>query len=159
MEDTRIGFVMTDASGRSVMSGNNKVSYELIRPTSEGEPFRAIDTVASESHYSMRRTVDGSNEDSRDKAANEQFDEAFDETDPDALSFNSGTPSKAAEESSKPKTITRPGEEAVARRQDDKVRTYELIYENGRWNLVTELDQKTEKAIENAFDNALDTQI
>jgi hypothetical protein len=159
MEDTQIGFVMTDASGRSVMSGNNKVSYELIRPASEGEPYKAIVTVTSESHYSIRRIIEDSNEDSRDKANSEQADETFQETDQDTLPFESGAPGNAADESSKQKSISRTGEKAYARRQDGKVRNYELIYEKGRWNLVTELDEKTEKAIENAFNNALNTQI
>jgi hypothetical protein len=34
-----------------------------------------------------------------------------------------------------------------------------LIYENGRWDLVTKLNEQTEQAVGNAFKNALGTQI
>jgi hypothetical protein len=37
-------------------------------------------------------------------------------------------------------------------------RKYELVYEGGRWALVTPLDPKTEQSIQHAFDVALRTQ-
>ena len=42
--------------------------------------------------------------------------------------------------------------------QEKDVRKYELVYQNGRWTLITELNTKTEQLIQNAFRNALDTQ-
>lgn len=159
MEETPIGFVATNSSGRSAMTGTNKVSYELIRPTSKGEPYKAVVTVTSQSHYSILRTTETSKDESRDKANGEKSSGTLDETDPDAISLDSNSSDPAADEgSTQRKSATRPGEEKVSRQKDEEIRKYELIYEGGRWSLVTKLNDQTEKAIENAFSNALDTQ-
>jgi hypothetical protein len=159
MEDTPIGFVATNSGGRTAMTGMNKVSYEFVRPANDVEPYRAVVTVKSQSQYSILRTAEPSKEDGRDKAKNGQPPETLDEADADALAFDSGTSGSAAEDKSSEKsTASRAGEAPVARRPDEEVRKYELIYESGRWKLVTKLNEQTEKSIENAFSNALNTQ-
>ena len=72
MEDTPIGFVAANSSGRSAMSGTNKVSYNFIRPTTEGQPYKAIITVVSQSHYSVLRTVEPPKDEGRDKAGKDK---------------------------------------------------------------------------------------
>ena len=52
IEDTPVGFVASNSTGRSSMIGTNKVSSELIRPTNEADPYKAVITVTSESRYS-----------------------------------------------------------------------------------------------------------
>jgi hypothetical protein len=118
-------------------------------------------TVTSQSFYTILRTADPSKEDSRDKADKEKSAGTLDESDPDATSFDSGDSLSTTDETGKPSApTTRPGDGSVARREgDQEVRKYELVYENGRWKLVTKLDEKTEKSIENAFNSALRVQI
>jgi hypothetical protein len=161
MEDTPVGFVATGSSGRTAMTGTNKVSYDLIRPASDSEPYKAVVTVASQSHYSILRTAEPPKEDSRDKTAKDKSTGILDESDPDAASFDNGDPTSIDQDSgNQSNSATSPGEDRVARRESKpEVRKYELIYQNGRWNLVTKLDEKTEKAVENAFNNALGIQI
>jgi hypothetical protein len=45
--------------------------------------------------------------------------------------------------------------QTVARKETKHERTYHLVYESGRWKLITKLDPKTEKSIQYAFDQAL----
>jgi hypothetical protein len=160
MEDTPIGFVATNSSGRSAMTGTNKVSYELVRPAADGEPYKAFITVVSTSHYSVLRTVETDKEDSRDKESNGKSTSILDEPDPNAIPINSEESDATTEETPNDKKgPKRPGEEKVGRQKDQATRTYELIYENGRWDLVTKLNEQTEQAVGNAFKNALGTQI
>ena len=57
VEGVKIGFVAQREGGHSMMSGDNKVSHELIPPKKEGEPYKAIITVQSQSSYSLQRTT------------------------------------------------------------------------------------------------------
>jgi hypothetical protein len=49
--------------------------------------------------------------------------------------------------------------EQVIPHEDREDRKYELLYQDGKWILVTELNKETEQAVQNAFKSALDTQI
>ena len=70
IEDTPVGFVASNSTGRSSMIGTNKVSSELIRPTNEADPYKAVITVTSESRYRIRRTKkEASDDKERDQNA------------------------------------------------------------------------------------------
>jgi hypothetical protein len=161
MLDAPIGFVISDSTGRSTMTGTNKVDDELIRPAKETDPFRAVITVTSESHYSLKRNKDSSEDAARDKNADPQASNPLAETgDRNGVqSFDSSVIGSSSADTQKPDSPLRTTDDVIRPPQPvDVVRKYELQYENGRWILVTELDKKTEQSIENAFKSALDTQ-
>jgi hypothetical protein len=161
IEDTPVGFVVSDSTGRSSMIGTNKVSSELIRPTNETDAYKAVITVTSESRYTIRRTK------------KETFDEESREQDTDARNDNplAEIGDDKGVEALDPALVSKPAPQDVPNGrittdvikpptpEKPDVRNYELVYENGRWKLVTELSTKTEQSIQNAFRNALDTQI
>ena len=158
MEEAPVGFVISDSTSRSMMSGAIKVSRELIPPATADDPFKAVITVVSQSRYSIKRTIEDSDEKPRDKDADAKQDDPLAVGD-DASFFDSGANSKGAIENPEPRKPPRPGEEAVTRRPDEAERKYELLYESGRWTLVTKLNPETEQSVQNAFKNALETQI
>jgi hypothetical protein len=154
VEDVPIGFVVRQESGQSMMTGKNEVSHELIRPTKEGEPYRATITVTSQSRYSIQRT-------NEQQPAEEQPEE------PSALDTNGDSADEDGQEvfdsnlvggvSAKNETRrSAPGapEQFIARRPDEGQQKYELVYENGDWHLVTKLDPETEQSIRTAFEHA-----
>jgi hypothetical protein len=161
MEETPIGFVISDSSGRSTMTGTNKVSHELIRPANETDPYKAVITVTSQSRYSIKRAKDSSEDADREKNADPKADNPLAETGDDSgvESFDPGLIGKPAAESSKTSGPARTTPDVIRRPPDEEVRKYELLYQNGRWILVTELSKETEQSIQNAFNSALDTQI
>ena len=161
MEETPIGFVISDSSGRSTMTGTNKVSHELLRPANETDPYKAVVTVTSQSRYSIKRTKDSSEDAAREKNADPKADNPLAETgdDKSVESFDPGLIGKPAAEGSKTSTPARTTEDVIRRPPDDEVRKYELLYQDGRWILVTELSKETEQSIQNAFNSALSTQI
>lgn len=162
LEDVPIGFVLRKEGGHSMMVGKNEVSYELLRPATAGDPYKAIITVDSQSRYSIQRSTEEAAEAGREEdAANQSADNVLAEPgeasgieilDPELV----GAPAEGA-----PSRRSTPGagEGTVARRPDEEVRKYELVYEDGRWTLTTELNPETEQSIRNAFDRALNTQI
>jgi hypothetical protein len=162
VEGVKVGFVARREGGHSLMSGDNKVSHELIPPKNDGEPYKAIITVQSQSSYSLQRTT---TTDSRDdnKSGSQESQSAFAaEDDPVSIDILDsdlvGNPADAGP-ASRPAQATE-DTTTVARRPPTTVRkNYELRYENGRWALVTKLDPETEQGIENAFTYALNTQI
>jgi hypothetical protein len=153
MQDTPIGFAVANASGgRTTMIGKYTLEKELI-PPAEGQPYRAIITVTSESRYSIRQGQENADEADDEKASQKKKGEspATDDAGKDSLDPTAGVPA----EGQKP---VRP-EEQVARREEAEQRKYELVYRDGRWTLVTELNKETEQSIDNAFRSALATQI
>lgn len=160
IEETPVGFVMTDPSGRSTMTGTNKVSaHDVIKPAKDGDPYKATITVESQSNYSIRRTKDSGEDKAREK--NAKADSLGNEADKQN-GVESFDPSVAggppAAEPSKPAASSHGVDETVTRRPDVERRTYELLYKSGRWELVTELNKETEQSIQNAFKSALETQ-
>jgi hypothetical protein len=153
MEETPIGFVIADSNGRSTMTGTNKVSYELVRPADGSENFRALVTVKSESHYSMKRTKDSS-----DDKSDEQNKQASALPPEEGQEGSESCDSSVAIKQTPDATDSSSRREEDARRPQQQTRTYELDYKEGRWKLVTELNPETESSIKNAFQNALDTQ-
>jgi hypothetical protein len=162
MEDTPIGFVVNNPSGRSTMTGSNKVSYKLIPPTNDSEPYKAIITVDSHSRYYVDRTPEATDEKDREKEADSTTDKALadsgDEKDPQA--FDTSLSGERGNESTKSQRSGFRASDGPLPAQPHKLkRDYELVYENGRWTLVTKLNADTEQSVQFAFNNALDTQI
>jgi len=158
IEDTPVGFVVSDSTGRSSsLIGKSTVSKELIPPTGEGQPYKAIITVTTESRYAIMRTKEADDDNSADQQNEKNSSDTLGDpsADQDDLGDQS-PPTKPANDTSKGRIATDvirpPGQD----KQD--VRKYELEYQNGRWKLITELNTKTEQSIQNAFKNALDTQ-
>ena len=161
VEGVKIGFVARREGGHSMMSGDNKVSHELIPPKKEGEPYKAIITVQSQSSYSLQRTTTTDEPRGDNKSSGQDAQSGIGGADGtvDILDSNLvGTPTDAA-----PTPRSAPvnaDSTTVARRPQTAVKkSYELQYENGRWALMSKLDPETEQGIENAFEHALKTQI
>jgi hypothetical protein len=153
------GFVVADGGTRTTMLGSNKVSSKLIPPENAGDHFKAIITVETESHYSLRRSKNSNTEETeRDQNARNQNQKVLADPkekkgigilEPDLA----GNPrSDTSQTAPKP---SQPGEDTVTRRPDDEVRKYELVDNGDHWVLVTKLDPKTEQSIQFAFDDAL----
>jgi hypothetical protein len=162
VEGVKVGFVARREGGHSLMSGNNKVSHELIPPKTEGDPYKAIITVQSESSYSLKRTTPtdsrddnkSGNQDSQSGIAGEDDPVGIDILDSDLVGkpADTGPTSRPAPANVDTTTIARRPPSAAKK-------SYELRYENGRWTLVSKLDPDTEQGIANAFAYALNTQI
>jgi hypothetical protein len=160
IEDVQAGFVLPESagSGHSMLATQNKVTSELIPPANEAEPYRATITVTNRSRFSLQRNEAEEKERKDEKNQQESSSSTTDATgadngvqilDPDLVSSSSTSKGK------KGPSIT---DSAVSRQTIESQRTYELVYENGRWNLVTKLDEELEKSIQGAFDQALGTQ-
>lgn len=154
MEETPLGFVVKDRGGHSTFTGKNKVTDELIRPANPNEPYRAVITVASESRYSITRTKESTQDENRERNPN-NGDSAKPGDETRVETSDGGQAGKNAEA---PKDTTHTTDDVVARRPEEEVHKYELLYKDGRWMLITKLDQKTELSIQNAFDSALAVQ-
>jgi hypothetical protein len=158
VEDVPFGFKVDDGSGgRTMMTGRNVVTHKLIPPAKEGEPLKAEIKVASKSQYSLQRSTEqpeADSEESEDATDTESTDDS------DVQIFDPAVASTPGAGTDRRATTTKEDKSAVtvARRDDQDERTYELVYENGRWKLVTKLDPKTEELIKFAFDRALATQ-
>jgi hypothetical protein len=159
VEDVPVGFVMSTEGGHSRMVGQNKVAHELIPPAKDGDPYKGVITVNSESSYSMRRSTD-KEEASEEKTDSQESESVIPDLDDpggiqalqsDLLNAN------GLSGSGRPRLPVR--DPAVSSTKDTVVRNYDLLYKNGRWSLVTKLDPETEQSIINAFDRALKTQI
>jgi hypothetical protein len=157
------GFVSEQANARSHFSVHNDVTSAIIRPTSPSEPYRATITVTSHTTYSIRHIPEvekKSGDKEKKNGGQEPGTNPLDETQGNGSSTSSTDsgedPLVMSSKGTRP-LLSRP-EDAVARRADDEDRTYDLVYENGRWTLKTQLDLKTEQAVKNAFDYALKLQ-
>jgi hypothetical protein len=152
-----VGFVITQGSSRTTMLGSNKVTSELIKPTTPDGHYKAIVTVATQSHYSLRRTK-AAEDAEREKNGKNQDKNALDDPkeikgvgilEPD-LAGQTQT-----ENAQSPTSPPPPDEDIVTRRPDVEERKYELHDDGQQWVLVTKLDPKTEQSIQFAFDEAL----
>ncbi len=161
MEDVPIGFVMREESGQSMMTGKREVSHQLIRPTKEGEPYRAIITVHTQSRYSIQRTkVPEENGLEEQAEVGSSGVEPVGEPDGESglETFDSDLVDASSSSKETRRSTAAPTEELVARRPDEGQQKYELVYENGLWTLVTKPDPETEQSIQSAFEKALKTQ-
>lgn len=155
IEDVQAGFVATEENGHTMLTTTNKVTHEIFPPAGENEPYRANIIVTSTSRFSMQRSETDEEEKATKKDKESQKSASTDLSDPSAdpsetgLEFASSSPTKG-------RMNVNEGE--VAQVPDNSERVYELVYKDGRWTLVTELDKDTEKSIQNAFQHALATQ-
>lgn len=157
IEETPIGFVISDGSGRSTLTGTNKVSYELVRPATPADSYKAIITVVSHSNYSIKRTKENHSEDGRDKShAGDSATAPGAGADTEYLSTGKAQPPPT--EAAPEKASAAPADDVVARRPEEEIRKYELLYKDGRWILTTTLNKDTEQSIQNAFNSALANQ-
>lgn len=162
VEDQPVSFVASEGGSRSTMVGTNKVTSEIVPPTTQSDPYKAIVKVTSQSQYSLRRSKNGTEENEHDPNGKSQTKNPLDDQAEKAgFSKAKSNPDHDATKEKNDKAGSKsnqPNEEIVTRRPDVQVRQYELIYENGRWRLVTQLNPKTEKSIQFAFDQALASQ-
>jgi hypothetical protein len=157
MEETPIGFVVNNSNGRSSMTGTNKVSYELMPPKTENDPYKATITVKSQFRYSVKVSSETPDESAHEKNSNKN-DRLLNEKDQKGNeSFDSGV-GKSSTESSKSAAPATHATEQVLPHTDVEEHKYDLIYQDGKWILVTELNKDTEQAVQNAFKSALETQ-
>jgi hypothetical protein len=149
------GFVTTNSGASSRFNVHNTVTSKLIAPATPDDPYRGTITVTSTSVYALRRSVDDNEkkDETNDAPANHGFG-SLDGSDEAADGFHSFDPSLVGSATdSQPESEQKI--ESVQRRSDEDQRTYELEYKNGRWELLSKLDPKTESSIENAFQRAL----
>ena len=151
------GFVAQRTGASSRFQVHNTVSSQLIPPAAPNDPYRGTITVTSQSVYSLRRSAEEDEEkkkrDEQDAPADGGFSLLDDSEDAGSgfNSFDQGLVSDAAgDEQARAAEI-----ESVQRRADKVDRTYELVYLDGRWELTSKLDPKTEASVENAFQRAL----
>ena len=113
----RVGFVVSEGGNRSMMLGSYKVTDKLERPASESEPYKGVITVTSQSKYSMRRSPTGEDGDPDSGS------------DKNAAARDSDSSSKGGgENSASIAKATQPTDDTVARRPDEQVRNYDLVY-------------------------------
>jgi hypothetical protein len=159
VEGEPIGFVVKDGAGRkTMMTGHNHVTHEMLPPKKDGDPLKAVIRVSSESRYSMQRTTESTDTESSNEPAEQPSNGQSAEGDVQIFDPSiASTPGQGAK-SDAPANTADPKAVVVARDDNKDERSYELVYENGRWKLVTELDPNTEGLIKFAFERALATQ-
>lgn len=152
-----VGSLIAQRSGSSSrFQVHNAVASKLIPPAAAGDPYRGKITISSQSVYSLRRTADD-DEDTKDRDKSESSNSGWSQLDGDdsdsgfqSFDRNLVSDDDAQEEGTKGSDI-----QSVQRRADKVDRVYDLEYRNGRWELITQLDPKTEASVKNAFDRAL----
>ncbi len=158
MEETPVGLVVNNPNGRTTLTGTNKVSSELHPPKTADDPYKATITVKSQSRYSVKVQTETPDEATREKGSKndrllpdkeQKGNEAFDSNVAKGSSDNSKTAGSG----------THVSEQVLPPLKDEEVHNYDLVYQDGRWILVTELNKETEQAVQNAFKSALETQI
>jgi basic membrane lipoprotein Med (substrate-binding protein (PBP1-ABC) superfamily) len=162
VEDIPIGFVVTGANTRSSMVGTNKVSYEMIPPAGGENRYKAVVTIVSQTQYSFHRSKSTGEEGDKEQNGQNQstLNERKDSTSISILdSTLAGKATRSSSEANgRSSDKNDSAEEVAASRPDQRVRKYDLVYENGRWVLATKPDPKNEKSIQFAFDQALSGQ-
>jgi len=157
VEDVPIGFVMQDGTGgQTMMTGRSEVTHELVQPAKDGDPYKAVITVISQSRYSLQRPTEDSQKQDAIQSTQSSGDGSADES--GVQVFNPEVVSSPANTSGVTAGSSKKNAAAVARKEDQHERKYELLFENGRWKLTTKLDPKTEGSIKLAFERALATQ-
>lgn len=155
MEETPVLFVVNNPNGRTSMTGTNKVSSEVFPPKSDGEPYKATITVHSESRYSVKVTSEAPEDSGHEKSSKgDRLSSDKDQKGSDSFDQFS---TKGVGDSKSSGQATRASEQVLPH-ADVEERKYDLVHQDGRWVLVTELNKETEQAIQNAFKSALETQ-
>jgi hypothetical protein len=157
LEDVPIGFVMREEGGQSMMVGKREFSHELIKPTKEGEPYRATIIVHTQSRYSIQRTK-ATDENGADEQADERSSGVEPPGEQDGESgletYDSDLVSAPDSNNDSRRSTAAPAKDIVERYPVEGQQKYDLVHENGRWSLITKLDPETEKSIRYAFERA-----
>jgi hypothetical protein len=156
VEKTPIRLNVHDNDGsKTMMTGKNVVTHEVLPTKNEGDPLKAVIRVSSESRYSVQRSTESRKTNSSNDATEQSAS-----TDSNVQVFDSSIASTTSQSAtSNPSAETADPKAVVVGMADEKdERAYELVYENGRWKLITELDPDTEGLIKLAFERALATQ-
>lgn len=154
------GFVAHNSRRRSRLSVYNEVTDKVFPPSMPGQPYRARITVVSRYNYSFRHDAEDSADDS-ERSTNRR--RSSNSTLPEDEPWLGGSEAGAFDDmntapSRNHALLDGIADEVITRHADEDERRYDLIYENGRWILMTQLDSETERAIANAFQYALDMQ-
>lgn len=149
-----------DAGSSSRIQVHNTVTSQLIPPSNAEDFYRGTITVSTQSMYSMRRTNDNDDKDESadDESPNAAANKGFGDGETEEGQFQSFDPGLVANPPDGEKEGETNGATSVQRRPEKDDRTYELIYREDRWQLITKLDPKTERSVANAFDRALRNQ-
>lgn len=153
------GFVSSDEDSRSRFVVNNEVTSQLIPPADGGSNYRGTITVTSRSYYSFRHAEGAKGEGGKEPVAETGGDD-FNMLDDSGASDEFGATNNGLISAAPTTEGETPGQssERVEFREDKDVRTFELVYENGRWVLKTPPNPETEQAVIKAFDYALSQQ-
>jgi hypothetical protein len=157
METDASTVIATGGAGQqAAVSISNTVKHQLTPPAKEGELYRGTITVESYSHYSIQRTPSQQEAVGDDEAGNETgsrtaggVESNVEISDAELIGGVSSRPRRVPSVLGKTGPLARPNEH---------IRTFELEYRNGRWELVSKLDPETEQAVQTAFRHALKTQ-
>lgn len=136
--------------GYTALSVNNKISEEYLPPVKDGEPHRARITIDSESQVTIQPGGGDRRADQLDG------DDEGGATGTDSL--DPVTIRQAAQNANRQTTPGARSDVPVARPNKVTI-SYELIHQNGRWELVNPIDREKDQAAFEAFDYALKTQL
>ena len=153
-----VGFSIADNTGRSTLVGSSKVTSELIPPAAADGHYKAIITVTTETHYSLRRSPKSAEETEREQNAKGQTSTTLNDKDKQGIGILE--PDLTAHRNEGLSSMPKPQmeEDKVTRRPTEDVRKYELVDDGEHWTLVSKLDPKTEASIKFAFEQALSGQ-
>jgi hypothetical protein len=157
IEDQPVNLVVSEGGNRTTMVGSNTVSYQLIPPPTPNDRYKATITVTTKSQYSLRHTKTDENDQPNQKPHKNPLDREEDKGIALPSSTNI-TPKPADDQNANNDSKSKDPQETVTRRPNEQTKKYELVYENKKWLLLTAIDQKTEKSIQFAFDEALSVQ-
>jgi hypothetical protein len=160
IEDVPIGFDVQDNFGRrTMMTGKSVVTHTLVPPEKEGDPLKAEIKVVSDTQYSLQHSIETPDPQDADEAGESTTDGTA-TSGPDVQIFDpavASEPGTAADRRGTPGKID-PNAVTVGQWPTSYERVYELVYENGRWKLLTKLDPNKEESIKVAFERALESQ-
>jgi hypothetical protein len=144
------GGLSTTAGGYTALSIKNKVVDEYIAPSTDADPPRGRITIESESEVTIQPGA--RNDGARDgEGATERGTPGEGTSDIESKMSSARDPSRGKEGPSL--------SDAPLPRSNKSSATYELIHQNGRWELVTKIDQEKDQAAFEAFQYALKTQL
>src|SRR5262249_33829076 len=129
MEETPVGFVVNNSNGRSTMTGTNKVSYELFKPKTENDQWKATITVVSQSRYSVKMSTEVPDEPAKEKTGT-TAERLLAEKDKKGSDSPNENFSKVTGDNAKPATTTTHMTEQVLPHSESEKKPYDLIYQD-----------------------------
>jgi hypothetical protein len=164
IQDTPSGFVVKQSDGGSSrLMASNTVTSEIFPPAKEGDPYRGEITIASESRYSLQRPTEEPDESNKKRDAERKDHKSGSD------SLNNPGGAGSGVDILEPGLVASPGngnqgtrvsaDSGPIRAKDSVKKVFKLEYKDGRWKLLTPPDPQFERAIELAFQEALESQI